>query len=558
MTAQAKTGKTTEEILAAWNEPGAAGFYNWLEDVKPHILKANNHYSPVELEEWQREIIDGTLQADPEGRFLCNLALAVTPRRHGKTNIFGLVVLWLFTSRRNWTFQVLGNTESHTDRVQMRTVRRIIRNTPALRRMVKAENMQRKEIRLPEMGNIIQAAAGTVANAFGDKVNVLWVGDFHACPDLAPFDAFQASLLDSEDTLCLIDANTDGEGGHVHRLEQEAEEDDKIFCRRIEYRDFEHYLEAAPKWINREKAKRLQRTQLPAAFERDILGKRGAALNSLFKPDDIQACRTAYAVPLAQAEAAKLFSGRKFIVGGGLDRAYGFSLHGDATIWTVVAKVAGFDGEPHYWVLNQKNISFSSGRGIKKAISEDNERYELENVVIEAYNAQDIASWAQESKIPVEVVHATTTAQVPAFTELHRIVAEGRLHFATDLERLAAEMKTFIYDTTGKQPKFGHAKGFNDDRVYSLSWAIWSLRESELATYELRSIVCRSSSSHAKLCYLRAGEMLLPCSETCEAHKRVEGMYLQYRRRKVDSELSMPAFFKSKVRLSGVKVYQNA
>ncbi len=549
---------STEEILASWNEPGATGFFNWLEDVQPCILKANNRYSPVELEEWQRDIITGTLQADEFGSFLCNMALAVTPRRHGKTNIFGLVVLWLFTSRQNWTFQVLGNTESHTDRVQMRTLRRIIRNTPALKRMIKNDQLQRKEIRFPQMGNIIQAAAGTVANAFGDKVNALWVGDFHACPDLAPFDAFQASLLDSDGTLCLIDSNTDGEGGHVHRLEREAEDDDRIFCKRIEYRDFEDYLENAPQWIDRAKARRLQRTQLPASFERDILGKRGAAVNALFKPSHIQDCKAIYPIPVDPSDFVKLFNGQKFIVGGGLDRAYGFSLHGDATIWTSVAKVAGFDEEPHYWLLNQKSIAFSSGRGIKKAINEDQERYQFENLVIEAYNAQDIASWAQECKIPVEVIHATSTAQVPAFTELHRIVAEGRLHFPSEFERLAEEMKTFIYDTSGKQPKFGHAKGFNDDRVYSLAWSIWSLRDVELTTYEIKKIVCRSKSSHVKLCYLRAGDMVLPCSDVCEAHKTVEAMYLQYRRRKVNSEISIPTFFKSKVRLSGVKVYQSA
>jgi len=464
---------------------------------------------------------------DDAGRFQHGLSLLVTPRRHGKTNVWGLVVLWRFSSRRNHTFQVLGNTESHTDRVQMRTLRKIIRNTPALRRMVKEEYIQRKEIHLPAMGNTIQAAAGTVANAFGDKVNLLWVGDFHACPDLAPFDAFQASLLDSEDTLCLIDPNTDGEGGHVHRLEQEAAFDDRVFCHRIEYQDFDEYVNNAPSWIDRDKARRLQRTQLPTAFDRDILGKRGAAVNALFRPEDIKACGEPYAAPVDPAGLASLLDGRKHIAGGGLDRAYGFSLHGDATIWTVVAKVAGMDEEPHYWVLNQKSIAFSSGRGIKKQMAEDNDRYLLENTVIEAYNAQDIAAWAQECKIPVEVLHATTTAQVPAFTELHRIVAEGRLHFPVELERLAEEMGTFVYDSSGKQPKFGHAKGFHDDRVYSLAWAIWSLRESELAAYEVRNIVCASRSANAKLCYLRAGDMILPCSEACDAHKRVESMFLQ-------------------------------
>jgi hypothetical protein len=55
--------------------------------------------------------------------------------------------------------------------------------------------------------------------AFGDKLACLWISDFHACPDTGPFDAMQASLLDTEGSLCLIDSNTDSEGGHVHGLE---------------------------------------------------------------------------------------------------------------------------------------------------------------------------------------------------------------------------------------------------------------------------------------------------------------------------------------------------
>ena len=212
----------------------------------------------------------------------------------------------------------------------------------------------------------------------------------------------------------------------------------------------------------------------------------------------------------------------------------------------------GDQEEPEYYILNQKVIGFSSGRGIKKAILADHDRYGLENCNIESFNSQDIAAWAQESKIPVETIHATSTAQVPAFTELHRIVNEGRLHFPKELERLAAEMRTFTYDNSGKSPRFGHAQGFHDDTVYSLTWGVWSLREQELAVYELARIVCQSRSKHAPpLCYLRTGGLILPCSEACEAHKRVEAMHLQYRRRKVDSELTLPEFFKAKVKRAG-------
>ena len=57
-----------------------------------------------------------------------------------------------------------------------------------------------------------------------------------------------------------------------------------------------------------------------------------------------------------------------------------------------------------------------------------------------------MALWAQERGIPTEIVHATNTAQTPAFLEFHRIVKEHRLHFSDKLEGLEKEMSTFIYE----------------------------------------------------------------------------------------------------------------
>ncbi|WP_027368953.1 hypothetical protein [Desulfocurvibacter africanus] len=548
--------KITKAKLEAWSN-GAAGFFKWLADIKPRILGGDNRFQEVELEPWQREAVEGILEADDDGRFLRSMALLVTPRRHGKTNLFALIVLWLFTTRQNQTIQVLGTSEAHTDKVQLRTLRRIIQNTPGLKAMVGEAGLLKSRIELQALGNVIQADAGTLANAFGDKLNVLWVGDFHACPDTAPFEAFQASLLDSQDTLCLIDANPDAEGGHVHALEQAAATDAKLYCRRIEYADFETYKRTAPKWIKRHEAERLRKTQLPAAFDRDILGKRSCAVNALFQPADIEAAKASYRIPLDGKTLPGLFAGRKYVTGGGLDRAYGFSLHGDNTIWTSVAKVAGDNEEPEYWVLNQKKVPFSSGKGIKQELAADFERYRLQNVVIERYNSQDILAWCSDAKIPAELANASSNEQVSAFTELHRIISERRLHFPRELQALAEELGAFRYDSSGRKVSFEAAKGFKDDRIYSLAWAIWALREQELHTYELPGFACASRSRHAGLCFLRGGELShLACCQTCEAHKRVEAMHLQYTRFKTGEELSLPEFYKTKVRLVGPRIIQ--
>jgi len=554
-----KPKRSDKEILAGWNKPGSEGLRNFLADVKPRILHADNRYRALELRPWQWAILEGALAVDPTGKMLFGLLLFILPRRHGKSTLFALIILWLVSSRSNMTVACLGNHEQHGQRVQMRPLRRIIRATPALLKLFGGEtSLGKHEIRCKATGGLIVQVTPTTQSAYGDRFNAIWVSDWHVCPGLESFNAYQASLLDSELRLTLIDSNIDGQGGHVHQLEEQAQADSGIFVHRVEYRDFDHYRAEAPEWIDRQEAARLKVTTLPAAFDRDILGKRSSARNSLFDPKDIAACVDSYLAPVAKAAAPDMFEGRKVVVGGGLDRALSFSVHGDATIWTSIAKTTGDDGEPEYWIINQKTIAFSSGRAIKKAIIEDHEAYGLHNLVFEQYQSADLHAWAQDAKIPCELVHATAKDQASVFVELARIVQEHRLHLPKNAEALIKELEVFTYELGPRHPRFGTSGKFHDDRVYSLAWAIWSLRDEELAAYELQNIVCDSKSSHAESCYLREGRLILPCSEACEAHRRVVGMHLQHNRRRVDDELSLPEFFTGKVKVTGVRAWPGA
>lgn len=563
--------RTDAQIWADWNAPGLQGLENFIADVKPRILHADNRYRPIDLEPWQWSILEtalvteaaqaveaGIILDDDEltGQLAFALLLLIMPRRHSKSTLFALIILWLVCSRPNLTVACLGNNEQHSQRVQLRLLRRVIRSTPALLQLFGGEtSLGKTEIKCKASGGLIVQVTPTTQSAYGDRFNVLWVSDFHAAPDLDSFNALQASLLDSELRLTLIDSNIDGQGGHVHQLEEQAKEDAGIFVHRVEYRDFEQYKAEAPEWIDRAEAARLKVTTLPAAFDRDILGKRSSARNSLFNPQDIASCGDSYLAPVQKKAIADLFEGRKAVFGGGLDRALSFSLHGDATIWTAIAKTTGDDGEPEYWLLNQKKIGFSQARAVKKAIVADHEAYGLHNTVIEQYQSADLHAWAQDAKIPCELTHATSKDQASVFVELARIVQEHRLHIPKNLEPLAKEMEVFCYELGARHPKFGASGKFHDDRVYSLAWAIWALRDEELAAYELVNIVCDSKSSHQEQCYLRDGHLILPCSEYCEAHRRVSAMHLQHNRRRVDDELSLPEFFAAKVKVSGVRVW---
>ncbi|KUG30027.1 hypothetical protein ASZ90_000093 [hydrocarbon metagenome] len=544
-------------IIARWNAPGAEGFFNWIDDIKPQVVHSDNRYRPVSLEDWQRDILADALAVDTMGLFKHSLALTRMPRRHSKSTLWALVVLWLSTSRENWTITLLGNSEEHSTRTQFKPIRRIIQHTKALAALIPSEAMLKFSITVPHTESTIQGGASGMSTAFGDRVNVLWASDFHQV-DQNVFDALSGSLLDSEGTLTLIDANADPEGGPVHALEALAETDPKIFCRAVEYRDFKDYCRRAPAWIDRAKAKQLQRTQLDMAFQRDILGKRSAAKNALFLPETITLCRCELPHPFPADRIAELVANRRYCVGAGLDRAKKL-FGGDASVWTTTLKTTSEGGEPEYVVLRQHVFELNTAAAIKKVITADHKAYKLDAVTLEAYEVADLEPWLVDQKIPVEVVSAHAKNQNLSFVELHNVAKEGRLRFSMDLEQLATEMKTFIYEEArdGKY-SFGHSsQKFHDDTVYSLNWSVFATRARVLQVYALARLVCASKSQHRSLCFLMGGQMELPCKHDCRAWHEVSEMHRAYCRLR-DDPLSLSEFFSTYVKVTGPRVYQAA
>ncbi len=541
-----------------WNRPGALGFAHWVSEIKPKILTSKNIYKRFVPTLQQAKIIKRLLSADVKGNFKHTLSLLIEPRRHGKSTIFALIVLWLTTSRNNHVTQLLGNTELHSKRVQFRTLKRIIENTAKLRLLFPQKHVNVAEIYCPSRKSLIQTMGVSTSMAFGDKLDCLWTSDFHACPDLEPWNALQASLLDSEQSLALIDSNSDHTDGHVHSLQRLAKTDKTIFCDHVQYKNLDDYLKNAPAWIDRAKAKRLQSTVLPTDFARDILGKRSDARNALFPASVISLCKTKYKCPVA--DISELTKGRSYKVGAGLDRSKSL-FGGDNTVWTTILKVASPEhGEPEIYLLNQEVIIPNTSRMIKKAILRDHERYRLDNVTLENYEVTDLAPWLDDQRIPFELVSAHDTNQNASFPEFYRICKEGRFHFPETLKGMISEMQTFVYtQRTGGKYSFGHAsQKFKDDRVYSVNWSIFSLRSVIMNLYTLGNIACTNKSKRRLACFLFGGGLQLLCSEQCQAFKEVESMFQEFKRFNLDSEITIPEFYERKVKLTGAKIYQAA
>lgn len=551
------TRRYTRERVRAWRQ-GADGFFAWLADIKPFIPSFKGGYELFVPEQFQVDALRRALECDSDGNFKFRTIIFSFPRRHSKTTLNALLVLWRFTTRITENICCMATSERQSQATGFKQIKQIIRNTPSLYEMIGLGNIRTDMIEYPALQNTISSVSCNVAGLYGQRITTAWITEIHAATTDEPMQILGSSLGDSLNSWLLIDSTVDATGGPLHRLETMAAngDDPSIFVRRLEYRDLQDALDHCPRWINRDWLISRQKMLLPATFATQHLNQRAAADNRLFAQADIEACKSSFSLPIDKATLEAWAGGRTWRAGCGLDRAYGWSLHGDATVLTTVAKVAGVDGqEPEYLVLNQQEITASLGVLIKKAIARDMSAYGISNASFEAYNSQDLIAWAQENGIPTDTVHATATAQIPAFTELHRIIKERRLKFSDQLDGLMREMETFTYEIVNGNPRFGNDR-FHDDRIYSLVWAIYSLRTYELASFSLPNVICDNKSRNASFCYLHGdGDMVMGCSKYCASHARVNDMYLKYRRNNIDSSISLPEFFKNMVTVSGARIY---
>lgn len=546
-----------------WQENTEEAFYYWLEDIQPRILMRSGRWEVFDPTPHQREVISAIFE-QKDGRLRHNMILNIEPRRHGKSTVFAIVCLFFFVARRNFTISLLGNTDQHCQRTMFKKLVDIINHTPQLKipdRIDPDKCFYIDRIEQKYWGNAIIKQGVSTSTAYGDRLNILWVSDFHANPDIDVFQAVQSSLLDSEDSLIFIDSNADPTGGHVHEFQKSAETNPSIWCSHIEYDDFSDFCEKAPSWIDRGMAKQIKDNVLPQAFQRDILGKRSSLINRLFPEDVIVSCKDSYKIPVDDIQS--LVHGRPYVIGGGLDRAKALlNVGGDFTVWTVILKCANLSGEPEYFPLNIRKFHLNTSRAIKAQIKEDHDRYGLTNVSLENYETADLFPALAEIGIPAELTTATDPIQNSSFPELHRIFRDRRIHLPANCPDLISELSTFVYSVrknAGGSYSFSHSSSkFHDDHVYSLNWAIWSLRNEILSTFTLPHIDCHLAQANRRsACFLMGGSLELYCSQECRAFQNVREMFKEFRAfHALDSELTIVEFYKAYVKADALIQYQ--
>jgi hypothetical protein len=546
-----------ENRIKQWKQP-PDGFFQWLDDIKPKIPSSKGGFEVFQIQDFQREFIENALKVDEQGDYVYQTLICSMPRRHSKTVLMALLCLWRFTLWPTQNIIALANNATQATGVSFRLLRQIASNTNFLREQIGTRNIQHQKIVYPAMQSQIIPVSTEIQGLYGQKISVAWVTELHSCPDPEAVNVLASSLGDTENSWLLIDSTTDAVGGRLHEYEKLAEtgQDESVYSYRIEYKNLDEALKKSPEWINRKWLKSMSKQLLPSVFAQQHLNKRGESSNNLFPKKHLDKCKAQYKNGIDPKSFEALLDGRKYVTGGALDRSYMFSKHGDNTIWTTVARTSGDDGEAYYYVLNQKKILGGLGKSIKKEIINDNARYGLKNTVFEAYNSQDLATWATEQGLNNEIIHVTASNSLAAFQDFSALVREGRLFFPAELEDLYKELSLFHY-TYNKNGniQFGSSKR-KDDRVYSLLWSIYSLRKEETTVYELGDIRCNSLSKHAPYCFLRSGDLILSCADRCPAAVQTKQFYEQYRSNNPETELTLPEFFQRLVKVKGFKTYK--
>ena len=559
-----RCGKTSLERWSPSN--GALAFAHFIHDTQPHIKHADGRYRPVKLTRRQVDILKEILAVDAEGNFLHQLSVIMGPRRQGKSILLMLIILWLTCSRKNHVTQLLGANEFHSRKTQYQPICKVIETSPKLRLLFGPvdRNLLTNEIRCPKTKSVIQLMPGmSFSSSFGQGLDCLWAGDLHSYPSYDAWNAIQASLIDSANSLVFACTQPDAFGGPVEALEKQAQVDESIFFHSITFEGWSDYEANAPSWIDRKRAARLRDTLLEAEVKRDLYGQRSSIANSLFPEPVIELCKDKYQYPVSDLQSLKaLIGSRAFVIGGGLDRADSEWSDGqhDRTIFCTTAKVASHTNqEPEFWVLDAHHFQVSTGKAIKRHILEQHKKYGgFKNISIEAHSTQDIFNWTQEQGIPVELCNPHSTLQNQIFPEVVRVVRTGRLHISTACTDLLGEMASMVYTrlSTGKfRFEVPQARG-HDDFCFALAWSVYSLRNQILQCYHLQNVVCKLKSPRRSMCFLMGGSLELLCSHDCGPYQQVKDYFRQFMQFQTESVLTLPEFFSAYCSVSGAKVYQ--
>jgi len=530
---------------------GSKGFFQFLADVQPRVRDGNGGFVPYDPTGEVRDAIAKALDGNYSSVVFC------WPRRHGKTIAAVMIGLWRFITRPSESIAIVANSEKQAVDTAFKSLLDAFRQTPFLKGLTDRGEVKigADRIEAPELSSVIQAYTSNPSALWGRKITFAQVSELHAATSDSVLEALQGSLLDSEGSLLVIDSTVGPNSSPLFALYNTAKDEASgVYFAHIQYRDIEEALAKSPKWIDPRKLRQLAATMLPQQFALMHLNRWGDASSGLFPADLIANCTEDY--PL---DVKTLTGGAAYVTGGGVDRAFGGSRHGDATVTACVLKVVR-DEDEHFYVLASDEVAFSRLGGIRTNLTKYAREAGMSHLIVEQYNAQDVRDWALQQPFGdnTETVHPTRSIKAGLFTTLYGIASEGRLHISPRFRALLAEMATFEVSFDGKRandgsaettlPRFQHARGAHDDHLHAMAWAVHSLRDTALNPYEIDGIHCYGSNPAVSQCALNGGSLIpFGCADQCRSMREAMRLHTSYLSRRPMTPLPLDEFISTRV-----------
>ena len=425
----------------------------------------------MKLFDYQKEILREAFQLNPDGTLKYRTIVLCLPKRQGKSFLAAIIAAWKLVLFPNQRGMSLANSAEQAASVSFEYLRQFCKYSPFVKGMTKELGRWRIAFK---NGSWIEAVPCRTETIAGRPLDLLVADELGLARDETPYQT-AASQTERPGALVVVTSSAGSYDNILYRM-YKAYQEGKMPHMKFIYRKGESAATMNP-LVGKDWLEARKREMLPQLFRMYHLNEWGGASDALLTPEEVEACIDDRLRNFMEAsEVAVLCNGFSgFTTAAALDRALPFSKHGDRTVLTVAGRFRR-GGDDFFIVLWSHVFEFGTEHEIKAAIKEAWERYAPAAFIFEQYQSYDIAMWANEQGYPVKLEHATSAAQIRAFTNLVTLVRSRRLRIPPDAVDLINELKIIRAEILkGGQVRFGAPEGYNDDTVYSLIWALDAL-----------------------------------------------------------------------------------
>lgn len=420
---------------------------------------------------YQREIID---QVERH-----KFTVVCTPKRQGKTMISAVVALY-FALLPNKSVLILSTSREHASGVAFKRIKDLVNYLVAKEPTVKTKikSLSRTSITFKH-NSTIETVPCVTSSIAGRTYDLLVIDELAYIEDE---EVAEVAISQSEQphTKILVTSTASSTDHLLYKLYLQSKEPKSgihfIYLSGLESAVLnplikQDYLEMLRKTMAGDRFRNL--------WCNEWVSKEGSVVLS---PEDITPCLRDIPCPIPAGELRAYFPdmvGWKLAVG--IDRALPFSQHGDLSAGVAVAKILRDDGSYIYLVLDCKVFPSGSFEEITDWLSSLHQDYEIDQLCVEQYQGADIHDFALREGIPSEIIHVNRGNKEKAFGKLIYLVKTKKLVLPAHYEELVTELTHIQY----KWGKYEAERGYHDDCVYALLWALWGAEKTEVIVSDI-------------------------------------------------------------------------